>query len=116
MKIFDLVPRVAIVFVRAMDRASLRPESSIRRHSAGSNRKTRCDFARSSMRQVAPKFSGRLSHHFLEHAVEMRQRLETDFVGNLADAQVRIQQEVAGVFDPYSRKVFGEIDSRELLE
>jgi hypothetical protein len=37
-----------------------------------------------------------LAGHFLENAVEMGQRLEADRVGDFADAQVGIEEEVFG--------------------
>ena len=35
-----------------------------------------------------------MTHHLFEDAIEVRQRLETDFEGDLANAQIRIQQKV----------------------
>jgi len=38
----------------------------------------------------------------------MRERLETDPVGNFSDMQIGIEQKVFGLFDPQPRNIIGE--------
>ena len=40
--------------------------------------------------QLPPVFGGRLARDFFEDPIEVRQRLETDFVRNFADPQVSV--------------------------
>jgi hypothetical protein len=49
-----------------------------------------------------------LSKDSFECAIELRERLKPHVVGDFADAQIRIQQPVAGVFQAHARDVFGE--------
>src|SRR5229473_538513 len=55
--------------------------------------------------QLPPIFRRRLAENSLEDAIEMGERLEADFVSDLADAQVRVQQQVLGLFDAHARDV-----------
>jgi hypothetical protein len=50
--------------------------------------------------QLIAILSGRLTDDPLEDPVEVRQRLETHFVGDLADPQVGVQQQVLRLLDP----------------
>jgi hypothetical protein len=57
-----------------------------------------------------------LAHNFAEHPVEMSERLEADFEGNLADAQTGICQEFARAFHPQARDVLREVQSSVFLK
>ena len=49
--------------------------------------------------QLPPVLRRRLAENLFEHAVEVRQRLETDFKRDFTDAQVRIEQQVFRLLD-----------------
>lgn len=66
--------------------------------------------------QLQPVFRRRLAENFLEHAVEMRQRLEADLERDFAHAQIWIQQEVFGFFNPHPREIVREIDAGNFFE
>src|SRR5208283_2875620 len=66
--------------------------------------------------QVGAVFRWRLAEESFENAVEMRQRLTTDFVGDVADPQVGIEQQVFRFLNPHARDVMGEGESRNLSE
>jgi hypothetical protein len=51
-----------------------------------------------------------------ENAVELRQRLEADFVGGFADALVRIEQEIFHLLDADAREIIREREAGGLLE
>jgi putative heme iron utilization protein len=51
-----------------------------------------------------------------EHPVEVSQRLETNLKGDLADAQIGIEQQVFGFLDAHAREVIREIDARDFFE
>lgn len=46
----------------------------------------------------------------------MRERLETDFVSDFADAQVRIEQKIPGFFHANARNVLGEVQAGRFFE
>src|SRR5258706_4833378 len=73
----------------------------------------RCFLMRQQLRAV---FGRRLAEDFLEHAVEVRKRLEADFKGDLTHAQIRIEQKVFGFFNADAGNVVGEIDAGDLFE
>ena len=52
--------------------------------------------------QLRPVFRGRLAQNLLEDAVEVRQRLEPDLEGNLAHAQIGVEQQVLGFLDAHA--------------
>src|SRR5213078_2434359 len=68
------------------------------------------------MSQARPEFAGRLAHDLFEDAIEMSQRLKPNFIRNLANAEIGIQKQVAGVFDPDPGEVFGEVDAAVFFE
>src|SRR5438477_7949862 len=68
------------------------------------------------MGQMPSKFGGGLADDSLEYAVEMCERLKSDFVGNFADPKVRVQQEVPGSLNAHPRKVFRKVYPGEFFE
>src|SRR4029077_21086215 len=65
-------------------------------------------------RSVVPKVGRRLPGDLAEHPVKMRQRLETDGVSNLTDAEVRILQEILCLFHSHAPEIAGEGQARSL--
>ena len=51
-----------------------------------------------------------------ECAIELRERLKADVVCDFADAEIRIQQPVARVFQAHARDVVGKFQSRGFVE
>jgi len=66
--------------------------------------------------QLRPVIRGRLAKNLLEHAVEMRERLEAHLKRNFTDAQIRVEQEILGFLDAHAGDVIGKIDAGDLLE
>ena len=66
--------------------------------------------------QVGSKLCRRFTHESFERAVEMSQRLEADFVGNFAHAQIRIEQKVFCFFSAGAGHEFRESDCGRLPE
>ncbi|MDB6058204.1 MAG: hypothetical protein JWO95_2048 [Verrucomicrobiales bacterium] len=66
--------------------------------------------------QLCPIIARRLPGNFLKHAIEVRQRLESDFIRDFADAQIWIEQQVLRLFDAHARDVVGEVQPGGLLE
>src|ERR1035438_1611915 len=58
----------------------------------------------------------RLADCFLEHPVEVRERLEADLEGDFTHPQIGIEQEVLGSLDADARDVIREVQARRLLE
>ena len=58
--------------------------------------------------KVCAKFPGRLPEDAFESAVEMGERSEADIVGDVADAQVRIEKSDPGIFQADTRDVVAE--------
>jgi len=58
----------------------------------------------------------RLAEDSLEDPVEMGERLEPYFKSDLADAQVRVEQQVLGPLNAQTRQVIGEVDAGYLAE
>ena len=71
---------------------------------------------RSMRQQLCAIIRRRLAEDFFENAVEVREGLETNFKRDLADAKIRIEQEILGFFNPHPRDVVGEIDAGDFLE
>jgi hypothetical protein len=66
--------------------------------------------------QLGAVFGGGLAEDFLENAVEVGQGLESNFEGDFADAQIRIQEQVLGILDANARQVIGEIDAGDFFK
>ena len=62
------------------------------------------------------KFGWRLAKDAFEHAVELRERLKTDIVGDLADSAARIQKLRLCVLQPHPRDVIGKFETGGPLE
>lgn len=62
------------------------------------------------------KFSGRLTEHAFEHAVELRERLESYVVSDFADATVWIQKLRARVLETHARDVIGEFQAGRFVK
>ena len=60
-------------------------------------------------RHPRPKLAGRLTENAFECAIELRERLKADVVCDFADAEIRVQQPVARVFQAHTRNVIGEL-------
>ena len=58
----------------------------------------------------------RFAGNFFEHAIKMRERLETNLVSDFANAQIRVEQKILRAFDANPRDVFGKVEARALLE
>src|ERR1035441_2503160 len=58
----------------------------------------------------------RLADCFLEHPVEVRERLEADLEGDFTHPQIGVEQEVLGSLDADARDVIREVQARRLLE
>ena len=71
---------------------------------------------RSDGREVGAILGGRLTRELLEDAVEVRERLEADFIGDFADAQVGVEEKVLGLLNADAGEVVGEVDAGRLLE
>ena len=56
---------------------------------------------------IAPD-RGRFADNFPEHAVELRERLKAGFVGRLADALMRILEQVLNLLVPHATQIVGE--------
>src|ERR1039458_9841725 len=67
-------------------------------------------------RELRPIFCRRLVENVLEHPVEMGERLEADFVGDLTDPQIRVEQQVLGFFNPHPRNIIGKGDAGAFSE
>ena len=52
------------------------------------------------MFQVRSEIGRGLAQDFLEHAIEVRERLKADFVGDFAYPKVWIEQQVFRILDP----------------
>src|SRR5438128_9370918 len=62
------------------------------------------------------KFRGRSPEDALEIAVELGERLEADIVGDVADAQVRIEKSDPGIFQANTRDVVAEFQPGALMK
>jgi len=58
----------------------------------------------------------RLAEDSLEDPVEVGKRLEAYFKGDLADAQVRVEQQVLGALDAQTGQIIGEVDTGDFAE
>src|SRR5207302_1692565 len=65
---------------------------------------------------LRPVTGWRLSHALAKYAVEVRQRLEADFVGDLAHPQIRIEQKILGLLDAHTGQIISEIKPGRFLE
>ena len=65
---------------------------------------------------MGAEFGGGLAEDALEHAIELRERLEPDVVGDLADAAARIQELGLGVLQSDPGDVVGELKAGGFLE
>ena len=66
--------------------------------------------------EVLAKFGWRLAEDAFEHAVELRERLKTDVVGDLADSAARIQELRFCVLQPHPRDIIGKFETGGPLE
>jgi hypothetical protein len=57
-----------------------------------------------------------LAGHCFKYAIEMRERLETDFVSDLAHATIAVKQERLGFLDSYPGEVIGEDEAGRAFE
>ena len=55
------------------------------------------------------EIGGRLTKNPFERAIELRQGLKADVVCDFADAEIRVEQPVARVFQADARDVVGEL-------
>jgi hypothetical protein len=55
--------------------------------------------------QLTAVFCGRLTNNSFKDAIKVGERLKADVIGNLADPQIGIEQEVPGFFDP-NREIY----------
>ena len=67
-------------------------------------------------RELRAIVARRLAGDFLERAVELRERLEAHFKRDFTHPPVRIEQEMARLFDARARHVIDEVDPGHLLE
>src|SRR5438046_1140907 len=70
----------------------------------------------SSFAALRPVTGWRLSHPLAKYSIEVRQRLEADFIGDLAHPQVRIEQKVFGLLDAHTGQIISEVKPRRFLE
>lgn len=59
--------------------------------------------------QSLTEFAGGLTKNAFESTIELRERLESHVVGNLADAKIRVQQPAPRVFEAHARDIVGEL-------
>src|ERR1051326_8852200 len=72
--------------------------------------------ARFGFGQMAAVMGRRLARNALEHAIEVSERPEANFLGDLANGQVWIQQKVPGPLGARPGDEFRKIDSRHFFE
>ena len=58
----------------------------------------------------------RFTKDAFERAVELRQRLKADVICDFADAEIRVQQSIASIFETHTRDVIGKLQSRSFVE
>src|SRR6184192_2382481 len=81
-----------------------------------------CAFLRKMCRRIfrslmqSSKLRRRLAREFFENTIELRQRLKPDGERDLADTQIRIQQEITGFFESDACDVIDKIYAGDLLE
>ena len=63
----------------------------------------------SARRNSRSELGGRLAKNAFECSIKLRERLKADVVCYFADAEIRIQQPVARVFQSHTRDVVGEL-------
>ena len=66
--------------------------------------------------KLIPIMGGGLAQDLFEHAIKMSQRLEAHFIGDFADPQIRVEQEILGSFHAHTGDVIGEVEPGHLLE
>src|SRR5215469_16239897 len=66
--------------------------------------------------QLRAIFRRRLPEDFFENAVEVSERLKTNFEGDFTHAQIGIEQEIFRFFKTHARHVVGKIEAGSLLK
>src|SRR6266545_724533 len=72
-----------------------------------------CALAR---RDSRAELTGRLTKDTFESAVELRERLKSDVVGDFTDAQVRVEKPGPGIFQAHTGYVIGELQAGGFVE
>ena len=60
-------------------------------------------------RKMRAKIARRLAEHPFKGAIELGERLKSNVVGNLADAQIGVEQAGTRIFDAHTRDIIGEL-------
>src|SRR5689334_9008417 len=67
-------------------------------------------------RKFSPVISRSLAQDPFEDPIEVSEALKTDFISNLADSEIWVEQELFGFLNAHSREVIGEVHPGNLLE